>query len=190
MPAPSEKATIGVHEILHRSATSAAKLAEKMERRINTHLILGVLVGLVGVSVWYYSFFGVGINLNRDNWIQQTIPRITILFFIELLAGFFLRQYRIGVEDLKYFLELQRRADAKRIAYSIFEQLKDEGAKRLFATTLMEERSDTRLAAGETTTTMMALEKEQNEFAKALATAGDKLGDVAKILRSNEPKKT
>jgi hypothetical protein len=179
-----------VDTILHGSAHSAAKLAAKMERRINTHLILGVLVGLVGLSVWYYSFFGVGLKIDKDNWLQQTLPRITILFFIELLAGFFLRQYRIGVEDLKYFLELQRRADAKRIAYSIFDQLEDKESKRVFATALMQERSDTRLSAGETTTSMIALEKEQNEILKAFAIAGEKLSDAAKLLKGETSKKS
>jgi hypothetical protein len=177
-----------VNTVLHGSSHSAAKLAAKMERRINTHLILGVLVGLVGLSVWYYSFFGIAPKIDKDNWLQQTVPRITILFFIELLAGFFLRQYRIGVEDLKYFLELQRRADAKRIAYAIFDQMDDKESKRAFATALMQERSDTRLSSGETTTSIVAMEKEQNEILKAFTVAGDKLSEAAKLLKGETSK--
>jgi hypothetical protein len=116
------------------------------------------------------------------------VPRITILFFIELLAGFFLRQYRIGVEDLKYFLELQRRADAKRIAYAIFDQMDDKESKRAFATALMQERSDTRLSSGETTTSIVAMEKEQNEILKAFTVAGDKLSEAAKLLKGETSK--
>ena len=41
-----------VDEILHNSARSSALLARKMERRINTHLFLGVIVGGVGLGVW------------------------------------------------------------------------------------------------------------------------------------------
>lgn len=179
-----------VGTILHGSAHSAAKLAAKMEKRINTHLILGIFVGLVGLSVWYYSFFGIRLKIDKDNWLQQTLPRITILFFIELLAGFFLRQYRIGVEDLKYFLELQRRADAKRIAYSIFDQLGDKASKLVFARALMQERSDTRLSSGETTTSMIALEKEQNEILKAFTIAGEQLSGAAKLLKGQTSKKS
>ena len=44
--------------------------------------------------------------MGLTEFIETAIPRVTILIFIELLAGFFLRQYRIGVEDFKYFFEI------------------------------------------------------------------------------------
>jgi len=56
-----------VNMILRASAHSATKLAAKMERRINTHLILGVFVGLVGLTVWYYSFFAAGVKIDKHN---------------------------------------------------------------------------------------------------------------------------
>jgi hypothetical protein len=111
------------------------------------------------------------------------LPRITILLFIELLAGFFLRQYRIGVEDLKYFLELRRRADAKRVAYAILERHGDQKAQLKFAEQLIGERSDTRLLAGETTTTLDAISKEQNEVSKGIGMFADKLVDILKVIK-------
>jgi hypothetical protein len=179
-----------VNRILRRSAHSSAKLASKMERRINTHLMLGVLVGGAGLAVWWMSFYyGAGMSeksLDVSHFLMATLPRITILLFIELLAGFFLRQYRIGVEDLKYFLELCRRADARRIAYAIFDRLHKEDAKLEFAKTLMQERSDTRLASGETTTALEAMVKEENEIIKGLGVVGDKLELVAKAFKKKE----
>ena len=161
-----------------------------MERRINTHLILGVLVGGAGLAVWWVSFYYGGPTPDKSpdltHYLMGTIPRITILLFIELLAGFFLRQYRIGVEDLKYFLELRRRADAKRIAYAVFDRLNEKDAKLAFAKAIMEEKSDTRLASGETTTTLYAMEKEQNEILKGLSVVGDKLEAVAKAFKKEK----
>jgi len=186
--------TTTVDEILRVSAHSSAKLALKMERRINTHLILGVLVGGAGLVVWWMIFFFQGGTLDKSQELLQkgsftnqllfgVLPRITILLFIELLAGFFLRQYRIGVEDLKYFLELRRRADAKRVAYAILERHGDQKAQLKFAEQLIGERSDTRLLAGETTTTLDAISKEQNEVSKGIGMFADKLVDILKVIK-------
>lgn len=209
--------------VLRRSAHSAWDRARKMERRLNTHLILGVLVGFVGLVVWYYSFFISPSSLNKTrDYAESTsvpqsspterapepshptappakisagaalvwdlIPRVTILVFIELLAGFFLRQYRIGVEDFKYFLELQRRADASRVAYSIFDQLGDDESKRKFAATLLEAPSDIRLQKDETTTILEAIKSEENPTLKLISLLGDHLESVTKLLRKDKEK--
>jgi hypothetical protein len=114
------------------------------------------------------------------------VPRLTILVFIEVLAGFFLRQYRIGVEDFKYFLELQRRAEASRVAYSIFDELSDNEAKRKFATTLLEARSDVRLQKDETTTILEAMKSEENTTLKLISILGEHLESVTKLLRKDK----
>jgi hypothetical protein len=183
---PIETTRESVDEVLQSSAGSAAKLADKMERRINTHLILGVLVGLVGLLIWYYSFFIKGASFDKTHIWSEMVPRVSILLFIELLAGFFLQQYRIGVEDLKYFLELQRRATANRIAYAIFDKLNDNDAKRQFAKSLMETKSDTRLQTGETTTTLEAIKGSDNVVLKALGILGDQLESVTKLVAKDK----
>jgi hypothetical protein len=195
IPAPKdEEEDQVIARILRESAHSAAKLAIKMERRINTHLILGVLVGVAGLAVWWISFHlgpggpEVGPDKKADFtlYLEQAIPRITILLFIELLAGFFLRQYRIGVEDLKYFLELRRRADAKRIAYAIYALVDENQAKIDFANAIMKEQSDTRLASGESTTSLKAMEEEKNEMMQAFTTLADKFENVAKAFKGGK----
>ena len=71
---------------------------------------LGIAVSMNSVSpmgFWYWSFKNaLSKPMGLTEFIETAIPRVTILIFIELLAGFFLRQYRIGVEDFKYFFEI------------------------------------------------------------------------------------
>jgi hypothetical protein len=97
-----------------------------------------------------------------------------------------LRQYRIGVEDLKYFLELRRRADAKRIAYAIYALVDENQAKIDFANAIMKEQSDTRLASGESTTSLKAMEEEKNEMMQAFTTLADKFENVAKAFKGGK----
>jgi hypothetical protein len=176
--------------ILMRAATAAEELAEKMENRINLHLTFGVLTGGVGLAVWYMTFYRPGTAKVMETTLTgralDVLPRITILFFIEVLAGFFLRQYRIGVEDLKYFLELWRRADAKRIAYTIFERVNDTQAKLDFAKQLLSERSDSRLSKDEMTTTLYAIEKERNEFINGIESLAKQLGTAAAEIKQEK----
>jgi len=253
-PAPPDS----VDAILGSSSSAAAKLAAKMESRINTHLILGVALGILGVSVWLLVWFNTStsdesrrvyfmerqlmilqemreqtkeiearlhgynrldpsvllnlesqiarsreladqaerqINQDREqrettgaaitNHLMALLPRLTILIFIEILAGFFLRQYRIGVEDLKYFLDLERKAKARRIAYTIFQELKDLDSTKGFARALLEEESLSVLRSGETTPTVAVMNNEQNPTIKALEVIGNQLTSLTK-LRSDK----
>jgi hypothetical protein len=167
-----------------------------MERRTNTHLILGTGMGLAGLLVWYLSFFVSKIDTSAQSggWeglVREFISRITILVFIEVLAGFYLRQYRIAVEDLKYFLELRRRADGQRIAYAIFEQTKSDEQKVKFAMALLDDKSGMRLAQGETTTILETMKTEKNVAIEALSLLGDQLQNLTKAAKkADEPKKT
>ena len=83
-------------------------------------MILGVFMGFIGMGFWFWSFnHALSRPMGLTELIEIAVPRVTILIFIELLAEFFLRQYRIGVEDFKYFFEIEQRAAWKRISYSI-----------------------------------------------------------------------
>jgi hypothetical protein len=136
--------------------------------------------------VWYVSFGFV--LLDKDHLISQILPRVTILFFIELLAGFFLRQYRIGVEDLKYFLELERQAVGRRVVYSILfgAGFDDGAAKQKFVTALLEERSNLSLRKGESNTVLEAMKTEENIALKAFGVLGDQLERLTKIVRDQK----
>jgi len=178
-------------DILYESVVNAAGLAVRMERRTNTHLILGVAIGLLGVivSVVLQSFvrygypYGMGfpMSLSLSLTFLNMVPRITILVFMEVLAGFFLRQYRIGVEDLKYFLDLERRAKARYITYSIYKQT-GTGGEQAFAAALLAETNDTILRNGETTTTIQTIQNEQNPALQVMDTLSK---DLANMVTKN-----
>ena len=185
-PAQSHARGLSCENMLEVAAKSAAKLSQKMERRINTHLILGIFVGLVGLLVWYFSFsFAL---LDKEHWISQLLPRVTILLFIELLAGFFLRQYRIGVEDLKYFLELERQAVCRRVAYSIIfsSGFDDATAKQKFLDALIDTRSTLVLHQGDTNTVLEAMKLEENIALKGFGVLGEQLDRLTKLVRDQK----
>jgi hypothetical protein len=170
--------------VLADSVADAAMIARRMERRINTHLILGLFIGLVGLGVWFFSFsLETGGPISTADLVREMTPRLTILLFIELLAGFFLRQYRVGVEDFKYFLEVQRRLAARHIAYLLIRGTDDKELAKSFLTAILSQQSDIRLGPNETSTVIEAMKNEQNIALSALGTIKDQIEAIGKALK-------
>lgn len=122
-----------VDQLLRRFASNTAALAKRMERRTNTHLILGMVTGVAGLAVWYVAFTRIPADLHGWAFLGFAIPRFTVLVFIEVLAGYFLQQYRIGVEDFKYFFSLSRKSHSERVAWAMLHEAKDNEILRSFA---------------------------------------------------------
>jgi hypothetical protein len=174
-----------VEGLLDQFSRSSGRLAERMERRTNTYLILGIGMGLIGLTVWYFSVAHLQTK-STGEFLQQAAPRLTILLFIELLAGYFLQQYRIGVEDFKYFLNLKHRAEGNRVTYSILSKLGDVESLRNFANSISAALPTTKLQAGETTTVLEAMKANENLTLATLKTFGDHLQDVVKLVRNEK----
>ncbi len=184
-PVPKDqKAGMLIHDapdhLLAVESTQAEKLARRMERRTNTYLIVGVAMGMLGLGFWWMSLPRKEL-LTIIDLVQQGLPRITVLLFIEVLAGFFLRQYRLGVEDFKYFLELKRRADANRASYAILKELGSADAMRSFADRIFDSGAPkVTLQSGETTPVLEAMKAEQNVTLNALKIMTDNVQEMLK----------
>jgi hypothetical protein len=184
-PESISKQSASIETLLRRTASSAGQLADRMERRTNSYLILGVGVGIVGLAVWYFGFSHVEINSGWDL-VRHAIPRLTILVFVELMAGYFLQQYRVGVEDFKYFLNLKREAEYARVAYRIFKDADDGKGLAKLATLFTSWNSfDTRIKKGETTTAIETLKSQENITLAALKMISDQLPQVVKAAKKD-----
>lgn len=177
-----EESADQVNQILSKLGYSAELLAARMERRLNTYLILGIAVGGVGLGVWAYANqIPTSItNAPGSIWealLFRTLPRLTILIFIEVLAGFFLRQYRIGVEDFKYFLHLKRQTDMNRLSYAMIVALNDDVLKAKFFDALLAQN-----ASGRADDTAKVMELSENPTAKLVEALSGTLSDAVKTL--------
>lgn len=56
------------------------------------------------------------------------IPRLLMLLFIQLLAGFFLRQYRASMEEFRYFESVLRFRESQLLAYLMRKSTDDKKA--------------------------------------------------------------
>jgi hypothetical protein len=173
-----------VETILTSLAFSAQELATRMERRMNTYLILGITIGAIGLGVWSYAnqqgtaaaTVPGGFTL-LETFMLHTLPRITILLFIEVLAGFFLRQYRIGVEDFKYFLQLKRQADSNQLIYAFGVAQKDDTLRVKFLDALIAQT-----ASGRADDTLKVMELAENPNVNLVETLGGTAQEIIKAM--------
>jgi hypothetical protein len=171
-------------ELMRELSERATYFANKLERRTNTYMILGVAIGAMGLFVWAWKLSAVSNLLTLTALAQELLPRVTILVFIELLAGFFLRQYRVGIEDFKYFFDIEQRARWKGVAYAIAKDSRDKNLLKQVALSLGDNLATPVLKKGETTGTLEAMRVESNPALEALKlvteTAKDAIGKFGK----------
>ena len=96
--------------------------------RANLQLFSGATIGLLGL-VFFFAIANTSSDIEipegAGGWDKALwqlilmIPRLTILIFIELMAGFFLKQYRVAMEEYRYFEGIYRANESLLISYLI-----------------------------------------------------------------------
>jgi hypothetical protein len=74
-----------------------------------------------------------------------------MLLFIQVLAGFFLRQYRNGIEDYRYYESLHRKREGELTALKLYREIGNKEELIRLANRLLEDKDVLRLTQGETT---------------------------------------
>ena len=163
--------------------------AETAQRRPNALLFFGTFVAVLGLAFFIVTLPGSPLGFLAeaasppDFWSSsiQLFPRLLMLIFIQVLAGFFLRQYRTSMEDFRYFEAILRQREAQFISFILRKHTGDTKSLVAFAKEIMEDRPTGLLGRGQTTATLEAQRLANNEF----ATFYEKLADVIAQARSS-----
>ncbi|HBK7260949.1 TPA: hypothetical protein LNF46_003413 [Vibrio cholerae] len=89
---------------------SSKELAQSMYSRSGVYLLIGVLIAFSGLAFFYLQ---TSATLQAEALIGTTVllelaPKFGILFFIEFIALFFLKQYKSAMDEFRYYESLQR----------------------------------------------------------------------------------
>jgi hypothetical protein len=151
----------------------ATRIAQK---RPNALLFVGTIIAAAGLIFFVMTLPGsrygfldatpAGADLKTDFWASmvQLVPRLLMLIFIQVLAGFFLRQYRSSMEDFRYYESVLRHREAQYLSYTLRKKMDDKKALLKFAEELLTPQEIGVLAKGRTTTVLEAQRNELNEF--------------------------
>jgi hypothetical protein len=137
---PLEMTAVGHNSIslLQDMAERSDNIAEKIYTRAGVYLLFGVMIAFSGLGFFYLetrdsnapaSVTGIEAKGKEEtrpavsHYAQRTpmealasmmpplLGRIGVLFFIELVAFFFLRQYRAAMDEYRYFEAIKRRRE-------------------------------------------------------------------------------
>jgi hypothetical protein len=167
--------------------------ARTAQRRPNALLFFGTFVALIGLVFFVITLPGsrygiflpgeAGLITSVDAWAtaMQLLPRLLMLVFIQVLAGFFLRQYRTSMEDFRYYESVLRQREAQLLSYILRKQTGDKKSILAFANEIMKDHQVGLLLKGQTTASLEAQRLANNEistlyekFANLIASAKEK----------------
>ena len=102
-------------------------IAEKIFIRSGVYLLVGCLIAFAGITIFYSPWFNkISNNAEIGQRLLEYIPRFCALFFIEFIAFFFLKQYRIMLEEYRYYEAVKRKRQDALNLINLIEQYKNE----------------------------------------------------------------
>ena len=100
-------------EFLAALVRSSRVLSQRIFTRAGVYLSVGVLIAFGGVFFFYLQTLEPPPSAADDVFAEaiRNAPRFGILFFVEFIAIFFLRQYRSDMEEFRYYEAIQRKRE-------------------------------------------------------------------------------
>lgn len=83
-------------------------ISERIFTRSGVYLLVGCLIAFTGVAIFYSPIFEKSKATDITQRLLDYLPRFGSLFFIEFVAFFFLKQYRIMLEEYRYYEAIKR----------------------------------------------------------------------------------
>lgn len=87
-------------------------LAESIFGRASLYLFIGLFIAISGLMFFYITTISSSTKITSNtlnySYLVSMLPKFGILFFIEFLAFFFLKQYRTLMDEFRYYEGLKR----------------------------------------------------------------------------------
>lgn len=94
---------------LKKLIDSSESLAKNIYSRGSLYLMTGVGFAIIGLGFFYsQTHFSARINEGGLTQIVSILPNFGVLFFLELIAFFFLKQYRTTMDEFRYYEAIKR----------------------------------------------------------------------------------
>lgn len=104
----------------HETRSRIIYAIERLSRRGAVNLIVGGSVTLSGVFLLgYFIAFEQFNDANAVQFLMHFAPRLAIVTFVQVFAFFFLRLYKLGLEEIKYFQNELTNIEQKEAAMSL-----------------------------------------------------------------------
>lgn len=161
-----------IEEAFRSNLIRSGNMLRAAQRRPNALLFVGTSVAAIGLGFFIATLPGVLYPNNSPpilsaqdigNRVLELTPRLLMLVFIQVLAGFFLRQYRSSMEELRYYETVLRSREDHLLGYLAIRD-KGKSAVLAFAERISQHKDLVKIQQGETSMIIEAQKAEQNEF--------------------------
>lgn len=126
-------------------------ISEKIFARSGVYLLTGCLIAFIGVAIFYSPIFLKTTSTDISQRLLDYLPRFGALFFIEFIAFFFLKQYRIMLEEYRYYEAIKRKRQDNFNLIALIENHKENLELLKLLTEKISQSTITKLSNGETT---------------------------------------
>ena len=149
--------TVTAEIFLSDQVKTAAAIANGLYDRSTLLIAGGILMAFIGVGLFYVTIPETSDVKTISEYLPRVIRPTGMLVFVEAIAWFLLRQYRVQIEDYKSFYRIYlRRANLLIALKTIGTAGKDRAQMALAAAFLQDDQSG-RLQKDETTETIASL---------------------------------
>lgn len=104
---------------LIRLAVESRSLAKSIFTRAGVYLMVGVLIAFSGLAFFYFQTIAFSEKADMTSYVVALLPKFGVLFFIEFIAIFFLKQYKSAMDEFRYYHSMQRTRDEAVAAFKL-----------------------------------------------------------------------
>lgn len=137
------------------------KEIESLGRRGNLNLVIGVLTTIAAVTILATTVLSGNHTLTSNELIAYYAPRLTLSIFIEIFSFFFLKLYKAGLGEIKYFQNELTNAELKFIAAEKAVMNNNESSIAEVISELATTERNFKLAKGESTVDLEKYRSDQ-----------------------------
>ena len=135
---------------------------------------------IVGVCILVYVVYASVSDTDEFGWRAgiHTVLRMSIAIFVQTFAYFFLRLYKTGLDDIKYYQNEITNIESKWLALNAVIEEKDKTLLKIIVDSLSKTERNFILKKGDST---LGLERERLEKNEVIELVKDALGTASKI---------
>ncbi|MDO6670532.1 hypothetical protein [Cobetia amphilecti] len=149
-----------------------------LNRRGALNLLIGIFTTIIAIYI-LYSTVSRGEKMYTDtaSFLIYYIPRLSLSIFVEIFSFFFLRLYKIGLEEIKYFQNEMTNIELKLLALESAVTLDNESIIITSVNELMSTERNFKLTKDETTVSLEKYKANQAGDAKIV----DLMSNILKV---------
>lgn len=145
-------------QVLIGQVADAAAVAKALYDRSLLLISGGIVMAFIGVGVFYVALPELRQEASTTSYLPTVIRSVGILLFVEAIAWFLLRQYRVQIEDYKSFYRIYLRRANLLLALKTISAAQNDPAQITLAAAFLQDDQAGRVKAGETTEAAAALQ--------------------------------